>query len=76
VSVGDLYELVVYFDVGKYSFMVNARSPDPDIVAGPITVPGAASGVNNGLTATTLRLLPNTTIGNAKPAVDISFQPD
>ena len=76
VSVGDLYELVVYYDVGKYSYMVNARTPDPDIVAGPITVPGAASGVNNGLITTTLRLLPNTTIGNAKPALDISFQPD
>ena len=76
VSVGDLYELVVYYDVGKYSTAINARVTDPDIVVGPITVPGAASGVNNGLTSTTLRLLPNTTIGNAKPAIDISFQPD
>ena len=76
VVVGDLYELVVHFGNGKYSNMIAARSPDPDVIAGPITVPGAASGVTNGITATTLTFLPGTSLGGAKPALDVLFRPD
>jgi len=77
IVVGDLYELVIHHGNAKYSNMIAARSPDFDVVSGPITVPKQVTGtLTNGGTATTLTFLPGTSIGAAKPAIDVMFQPD
>lgn len=78
VVANDLYELIVLFNAGRYANMVAAHSPDTDTVVGPLTIPRAGGTVvtNNGLTSTTLTLLPGTAIGNAKPALDLWFHID
>jgi len=57
-----------------YGLMVTAHSPDSDITRGNFLIPASVTGVPNGGTQTSQQISLPTSIGNAKPAIDVLFR--